>query len=76
MTGTPDRILASHAGTLPRPDGLKEQLAADPNSADSQKRLTAAVADVVRKQADIAELSCKAKLGDDICIGGNERGCI
>jgi 5-methyltetrahydropteroyltriglutamate--homocysteine methyltransferase len=50
---TADRILVSHAGTLPRPDGLKERLTADPGSPDVQKELAAAVADVVRKQADM-----------------------
>jgi 5-methyltetrahydropteroyltriglutamate--homocysteine methyltransferase len=50
---TADRILVSHAGTLPRPDGLKERLVADPGSPDVQKELAAAVADVVRKQADM-----------------------
>src|SRR5215469_9778277 len=49
---TVDRILVSHAGTLPRPDGLKERLTTDPHSTDVQKELTAAVAGVVRKQAD------------------------
>ena len=50
---TADRILVSHAGTLPRPDGLKERLTTDPHSTDVQKELTAAVADVVRRQADM-----------------------
>ena len=50
---TAERILVSHAGTLPRPDGLKERLVADPGSPDVQKELAAAVADVVRKQADM-----------------------
>lgn len=50
---TADRILVSHAGTLPRPDGLKERLTTDPHSSDVQKELTAAVADVVRRQADM-----------------------
>jgi 5-methyltetrahydropteroyltriglutamate--homocysteine methyltransferase len=50
---TADRILVSHAGTLPRPDDLKERLTADPHSTDVQKELTAAVADVVRRQADM-----------------------
>ena len=50
---TTDRILVSHAGTLPRPDGLKERLTTDPHSTDVQKELTAAVADVVRRQADM-----------------------
>jgi len=49
----PDRILVSHAGTLPRPPGLKEQLAADPSAPASKQALAHAVADVVRRQADM-----------------------
>jgi hypothetical protein len=44
-------LAAPHAGTLPRPDGLKEQLTADPDAAASRQALAAAVADVVRRQA-------------------------
>ena len=46
-----DRILVSHAGVLPRPDGLKEILQS--NEPDAQEALTKAVADVVRRQADM-----------------------
>jgi 5-methyltetrahydropteroyltriglutamate--homocysteine methyltransferase len=53
MARSPDRIRVSHAGTLPRPDGLKELLTAEPVPADAHKNLAAAVADVVRKQADM-----------------------
>ena len=46
-----DRILVSHAGTLPRPDGLKEALQG--NAPGAQETLTAAVANVVRRQANM-----------------------
>ena len=46
-----DRILVSHAGTLPRPDGLKESLQNQVPGA--QQALTEAVAQVVRRQADM-----------------------
>jgi 5-methyltetrahydropteroyltriglutamate--homocysteine methyltransferase len=51
MAPSPDKIRVSHAGTLPRPEGLKELLTAEPGSARAQTSLAAAVADVVRKQA-------------------------
>jgi 5-methyltetrahydropteroyltriglutamate--homocysteine methyltransferase len=46
-----DRILVSHAGTLPRPEGLKESLQNQVSGA--QQALTEAVAAVVRRQADM-----------------------
>ena len=46
-----DRILVSHAGTLPRPDGLKEAL--QTNASGAQETLSAAVANVVRRQANM-----------------------
>lgn len=46
-----DRILVSHAGVLPRPDGLKETLQG--NDPGAQEALAAAVAGVVRRQADM-----------------------
>src|SRR4029079_11306754 len=48
-----DKIPVSHAGTLPRPEGLKDLLLAEPGSARAQASLAGAVADVVRKQADL-----------------------
>jgi 5-methyltetrahydropteroyltriglutamate--homocysteine methyltransferase len=51
MAFTPDKIRVSHAGTLPRPDGLKEMLIADSGSEAARKTLSAAIAGVVRKQA-------------------------
>jgi 5-methyltetrahydropteroyltriglutamate--homocysteine methyltransferase len=48
-----DHILVSHAGVLPRPDGLKDELEAGPQAPAAQQRLSKAVADVVRKQADM-----------------------
>jgi 5-methyltetrahydropteroyltriglutamate--homocysteine methyltransferase len=48
-----NKIRVSHAGTLPRPEGLKELLMAEPGSARSQTSLAAAVGGVVRKQADL-----------------------
>jgi 5-methyltetrahydropteroyltriglutamate--homocysteine methyltransferase len=53
MASSPDRILVSHAGTLPRPPGLKECLMAESDSAASKQALAQAVADVVRRQADM-----------------------
>jgi 5-methyltetrahydropteroyltriglutamate--homocysteine methyltransferase len=47
------RIPVSHAGTLPRPPGLKEMLQNDPNSLETRRHLTTAVADVVRRQAEM-----------------------
>ncbi len=46
-----DRILVSHAGVLPRPDGLKEML--QNNGPGAQDALASAVAGVVRRQADM-----------------------
>jgi 5-methyltetrahydropteroyltriglutamate--homocysteine methyltransferase len=53
MAPSPDKIRVSHAGTLPRPEGLKELLAAEPGSPRARASLEAAVANVVRKQADM-----------------------
>jgi 5-methyltetrahydropteroyltriglutamate--homocysteine methyltransferase len=49
MKTNTDRIRVSHAGTLPRPDGLAQDLIA--GAPDAAKRLAAAVSDVVRRQA-------------------------
>ena len=55
----PDRIATSHAGSLPRPEGLialnKRRAAAGdfPDEAEYLSRLRAAVADVVARQRDI-----------------------
>lgn len=46
-----DRILVSHAGVLPRPDGLKEAL--QTGAPGAQDALAKAVAGVVRRQADM-----------------------
>jgi 5-methyltetrahydropteroyltriglutamate--homocysteine methyltransferase len=53
----PDRILTSHAGSLPRPEdliALNQQRAEGnlPDEAEYQRKLRAAVADVVRRQRD------------------------
>jgi len=53
----PDRILTSHAGSLPRPENLialNEQRAAGDfsNEAEYLSRLRAAVADVVARQRE------------------------
>ena len=53
MGSSANKIRVSHAGTLPRPEGLKELLMAEPGSARAQTSLAAAVGDVVRKQADL-----------------------
>jgi 5-methyltetrahydropteroyltriglutamate--homocysteine methyltransferase len=53
-----DRILTTHAGSLPRPDDVVEMVRAQArgdrrSDAADAKRLRSAVAEVVRKQADI-----------------------
>jgi 5-methyltetrahydropteroyltriglutamate--homocysteine methyltransferase len=48
-----DHILTSHAGVLPRPEGLKETLQADWNAPAAQRQLTQAVKDVVQRQIDM-----------------------
>jgi len=49
-----DRILVSHAGTLPRPDYLSEALAAGGFNSDAYvQKLPQAVAEVVQKQIDV-----------------------
>ena len=53
MASSPDKIRVSHAGTLPRPEGLKELLLAESGLTRAQAKFAAAVADVVRKQADL-----------------------
>ena len=47
-----DRILTSHVGSLPRPDDLMALYAADAPDATLQPRLRAAVADILRRQAE------------------------
>ena len=54
----PDRILTSHAGSLPRPEdliSLNSQRADGEFSdvAEFQRKLSEAVADVVRRQRDV-----------------------
>jgi 5-methyltetrahydropteroyltriglutamate--homocysteine methyltransferase len=54
MRRSTDRILVSHAGTLPRPDDLAELLAAGPGSVEAfDRRVPSAVQEVVKTQADI-----------------------
>jgi 5-methyltetrahydropteroyltriglutamate--homocysteine methyltransferase len=54
MRRSTDRILVSHAGTLPKPADLQELfVAGDSAQSAFDEQLPAAVADVVRKQADI-----------------------
>ena len=56
MQGSSQRILTSHAGSLPRPDDLIEansrREAGKVDEAAFQKKLTASVADVVRRQKE------------------------
>ncbi|MBV8122129.1 MAG: epoxyalkane--coenzyme M transferase, partial [Alphaproteobacteria bacterium] len=52
MKASTDHILTSHAGSLPRPDELIEAWGANDERALTQK-LTAAVAEVVRRQRDL-----------------------
>lgn len=49
-----DRIIVSHAGTLPRPNELQKLFAGGPaTSAEFERELPQAINDVVKKQADI-----------------------
>src|SRR2546430_14140788 len=52
MRASSDHILTSHAGSLPRPDALIEAWGANDQPALS-RQLTAAVAEVVRRQKAI-----------------------
>ena len=58
MRGSSDRIVTSHAGSLPRPDSLiaanqTRMAGGDTDEARFQQQLRAAVADVVRHQKDL-----------------------
>ena len=54
MRRSTDRILVSHAGTLPRPDDLAELMAAGPGSVEAfDRRVPSAVKEVVQTQAEI-----------------------
>ena len=53
MRRSADRILASHAGTVPRPRDLQEIYADGGRQAEFQARLPDAVREVVRRQAAI-----------------------
>ena len=57
MLHSTDRILTTHAGSLPRPPDLREMVAAKANGAAFdiaafEQRLRSAVAEVVRRQVD------------------------
>ena len=53
MKRSDQRILTTHVGSLPRPDDLMALYAADAPDETLQPRLRAAVADIVRQQAEI-----------------------
>jgi 5-methyltetrahydropteroyltriglutamate--homocysteine methyltransferase len=54
MRRSTDRILVSHAGTLPRPADIAHLLGQGPQSdAELAQKLPAAVADIVRKQVEV-----------------------
>ena len=58
MRTSSDRILTSHAGSLPRPDDLiaanrAREVDATTNEREFQQKLRAAVGDVVRRQRDL-----------------------
>ena len=57
MKRSTDRILTTHAGSLPRPPDILEKLAAKQQAAFDEPamaaRLTGAVADIVRKQVEL-----------------------
>ena len=55
MAGTPERILTTHVGSLPRPDGLIELnhqlfVGEETDEADYERQLKNAVVDLVRRQ--------------------------
>ena len=55
MKRSTDRILTTHAGSLPRPEGLRDIVAAKNagqpyDEADLSKRLQSGVADIVKEQ--------------------------
>ena len=53
MKRSTDRIIVSHAGTLPRPDDIAELLQQDPNGNEAfHKRLPSAVKEAVQKQVE------------------------
>jgi 5-methyltetrahydropteroyltriglutamate--homocysteine methyltransferase len=53
MKRSTDRIIVSHAGTLPRPDDLREMMATgDSRAEEFTKRLPGAVKEVVQKQVE------------------------
>jgi 5-methyltetrahydropteroyltriglutamate--homocysteine methyltransferase len=53
MRRSNDRIIVSHAGTLPRQEDLREMMAAGPGRADEfKRRLPSAVKEVVQEQID------------------------
>jgi 5-methyltetrahydropteroyltriglutamate--homocysteine methyltransferase len=53
MRRSNDRIIVSHAGTLPRQEDLREMMAAGPDKADEfKRRLPGAVKEVVQQQID------------------------
>ena len=53
MKRSTDRIIVSHAGTLPRPDDLQQLLSQDANGSDAyHKRLPSAVKEAVQKQVE------------------------
>ncbi len=54
MRRSTDRIIVSHAGTLPRPEDLRELMAAGPSrEADFKERLPSAVNEVVGRQVEV-----------------------
>jgi 5-methyltetrahydropteroyltriglutamate--homocysteine methyltransferase len=54
MRRSTDRIIVSHAGTLPRPPQLRElMLAGDAKAAEFTAALPAAVKDIIRQQVDV-----------------------
>ena len=54
MLRSTDRILVSHAGTLPRPDDLAKLMEAGPEASEAfEQRLPSAVREVVRQQVDL-----------------------
>lgn len=54
MRRSSERIIVSHAGTLPRPDDLRDLMLAGPSRADEfKRRVPSAVKEAVQKQVEI-----------------------
>lgn len=71
MKHSTDRVLTTHAGSLPRPDDLIEMFQTDAPADVLRARLRSAVADVVRRQAEAG-----VDIVDDGEFGKATRGAV